>query len=650
MMLKLFTITFLVTATVCMADDLSGFARLDQKKDTLARITIKDPGFEKGGEGWGLRPGATVEAGAGRSATHALKYERTDSKNYCVISTELKVKPGSFYRFGAWIKTENVTSPQGGGATVAMEFSKTGEDGKSAFLTGRYLKGLVGSNDWTFVSDIVRIPQNATRTIISLYIWKGAIGTAWFDDVTVQEQGANLWTAYTLNPFNTVTDGKCTVAVSHDGKSVAGKPLVVRMQIKEQSLAQRVPVQDGRAVFDLGKLRPGEYESEFMILDTTAKAVLYSSIIPLKVNPRAKPTVAIDHHGRTFVNEQLFMPIGVFTANLDTGMIDTFQEAGLNCVLPYSSMHLRTSREAAASPEEVVKVMDLAAAKGFKVIFSCKDIGSTARYGLQEWHGAKGQDEIIHKITGLLKGHPALLAWYINDEQPSSQIERITDIRRLFNRIDPDHPTYGVLYQFEDLPQYGATCDIIGIDSYPLGSNDMKRTVYAMKQTRLTGLPSWTVPQLSNINIYKTNKKISNPQNPSEEKMRSLVILEAIYGAKGFIFYKFEDLKSWKLPKDNFAKEWAKFKNVISMLKTLEPYIMSEYQPELLLEGNVVAARLRNSDGKSTILVCSIGPGPATARLKLAGDYHSVYGRTTNQGSNWTFKGEDISSDLLFEK
>ena len=331
--------------------------------------------------------------------------------------------------------------------------------------------------------------------------------------------------------------------------------------------------------------------------------------------------------------------------------MDTLREAGLNCVLPYSSMNLKLDNNAPASPEQIIKVMDLAESKGLKVIFSCKDVGSSARYGVQEWHGTKGQDAIIRRITGLLKKHPALLAWYINDEQPSSQIERLTAMRRLFNQMDANHPTYGVLYQYEDLPMYGSTSDIIGVDPYPLNGDNLKKAVYAMTQSRLAGLPAWVVPQAANISIYSSEKKLENPQNPSEEKMRSLALLEAAYGARGFIFYKYEDLKSWKLPKDNFAKEWAKVKRVVAALKSLEPYIMSEYPVELLSEGEVVAARLRNPDGKTVIVICAVGPGTASVKLKL-GDrrYRSKYGYTSKQNGEWTFRGSGICSDLLFEE
>ena len=638
-------------AGLCRAGDLDGYTRLDKKEQGKTCVVLSDPGFERDGLAWKLCSGTIIEKGTGRSATHALRYERKKASDYQLVTTTLNLRPGAFYRFGAWIKTENVTvSPQGGGATVALEFSKRGKDGKKTFLTGRYLRGISGTQDWTFVSDVVRIPQNAAGVSLALYIWKGATGKAWFDDFTVQEQGMNLWSLYTLNPYNTLTDGRCSIAVAYDGKSVQEEGLAVRLSIAARSFVRRAPLRENRAEFQLGELAPGRYHAEFLLLNPEKKTVLHSTEIPLRVAPEAKPAVAVDRFGRTLVAGKPFLPVGFFTGGLNAGIMDYLREAGMNCVLPYASMSLRIRRDAPRSPEEIVKVLDLAEKKGLKVIFSCKDVGSTARYGLREWHGSKGQEAIIERVTGLLKNHPALLAWYINDEQPSSQIPRLKTMREQFNRLDPDHPTYGVLYQYEDLPLYGPTCDVIGVDPYPLAGNTLEKAVFALTQTRLSGLPLWVVPQACNTAIYRAEKKVSAP-NPGEEEIRSLVLLETACGAKGFLFYKFEDLWSWKLPKGNFAKEWPKFKRVTAMLRELEPYILSEHPVERLSEGKVVAARLRNAEGKSVILIVGVGPEEAVKELKLeTGKFRSRYGRAVEKDGKWIFRGKGICSDLLFEK
>lgn len=642
-MMKYFIIlSLLITGTASADIPLEGYTRLD--RSFALKNLIEDPTFEKDGEGWQLSEGATVEKGSGRSATGALKYQRNNPSSYRMVSTKVKLTPGAFYRFGAWIKTENVT---GKGATVALEFSGRNADGKRKYISGRYLKGPVGTHDWKLVSATVRVPKDADDASLLLYLGKGATGTAWFDDVILEEQNANSWAFYTLNPYNTIRDGKLTLAISHADRSTAG--LLIRMELKGSSQIQTAPIRDRRAEFAL-ELADGDYNAEFMVLDPARREVLYSTEIPLTVNRRSAPTVAVDQSGRCQVNGKPFMPIGIFTKDLDPDTVDTLQDAGFNCALPYGSMHLKTPGNLKSTPEQILKVMDTAATKGFKVIFSCKDVGSSSRYGLKSWHGAEGQDEIIRKITALLKDHPALLAWYVNDEQSVLEVRRLTSMRRLFNRLDPNHPTYGVLYQYEDLPLYGPTCDIIGVDPYPLGGNSLEKAVYAMSRVQFAGLPAWVVPQLSNIAIYRTDKQLEAPQNPSEEKMRSLVLLEASYGAKGFIFYKFEDLSSPKLPKDNFVREWAKTKQVTTMLKRLEPYIMSSHPVEILAKGPVMATRLRRDDGKAAVLICTTGSGPVSVTLNLPGNYRSLYNRTVKQGDSWLFSGKDISSDLLLEQ
>ncbi|MFA6931698.1 MAG: hypothetical protein WCT05_15345, partial [Lentisphaeria bacterium] len=100
----------------------------------------------------------------------------------------------------------------------------------------------------------------------------------------------------------------------------------------------------------------------------------------------------------------------------------------------------------------------------------------------------------------------------------------------------------------------------------------------------------------------------------------------------------------------NFEKEWPKVQNLAAMLKKLEPFIMSDHPAKILMKEQVVAAKLQSNTGKKVIIVCSVGPGKCEADLTLDGEFHSEYGRTLRAGNQWHFNGEDISSDLLFEK
>lgn len=52
-------------AGVCTADDLQGYSRIDHKAGTSSKVMLTDPGFEKSGSGWELKPGFAVEKEAG---------------------------------------------------------------------------------------------------------------------------------------------------------------------------------------------------------------------------------------------------------------------------------------------------------------------------------------------------------------------------------------------------------------------------------------------------------------------------------------------------------------------------------------------------------------------------------------------------------
>jgi hypothetical protein len=71
------------------------------------------------------------------------------------------------------------------------------------------------------------------------------------------------------------------------------------------------------------------------------------------------------------------------------------------------------------------------------------------------------------------RSHPALLAWYVNAE---STIERVKALRmhyELLERIDPDHPTWTVLYQYDMMRAMAPTFDILGVDIYPVTTSPL---------------------------------------------------------------------------------------------------------------------------------------------------------------------------------
>lgn len=650
MKLRLFTAGILLPGMIFAGSaedtDLSGYTGAET--ETSLESIVANGGFERGADGWILKKDCRIEKNGGRNGTATLRYERRNPKEYQLVGTPVKLEPGKFYRFGAWIKTEQVTNPNGrGGAAVALEFSKDGGNGRKAFLSGRYPRGVTGTADWTWISDVVRVPKNAIGAHITLYLHPRATGTAWFDDISVQEQGSNLWSLTPIAPFGILSGKSVPVRLSHDGKEIPAGSYAVQMNLPSAKFSQRLKA-GAQMEFSIPESVQGNCDIEFMILDTAKKKILFSRVFPLNVRRGNGSKVTLDASGRMLVDGHPFMPLGIFGSSLIPAQLEMLREAGFNCILPYGSMSLRADPQAPPSREQIVKAMDIAAAKGMKVIFSIKDVGSSQNYGFDRWMGIDGYKNITADVVNLLKDHPALLAWFSADEAPVSQVPRLTEIRRICNRLDPEHPVYGVFYQYEELPFYGRAFDVIGIDPYPLSGNTLRSAVFAMDQARRTGLPVWSVPQIFNWAEYKKEEK--GRPNPSGEKMRSLILLEAAMGARGFILYSFYDLRPPRMPEGNFEKEWPKIKRIVALMKRLEPYIMSGEEPVILRKNEIVAAELRNSEGRKAILICSVGPGKCRAELKLKGKFRSEYGRTKQDGDVLIFEGEDISSDVLWQE
>ena len=137
----------------------------------------------------------------GRSGTRALAYANADDRTaYTIPSAEVKLKPDTVYRFGAWVKTENLTSG-GDGAIVCVEWY----DG-ARYVGGAYSEGVKGTTaDWVKVEGLTpRIPTNVTAAADftrraappARKVWIDAAGRTIVDGMPYFPLGT-FWTEFT---------------------------------------------------------------------------------------------------------------------------------------------------------------------------------------------------------------------------------------------------------------------------------------------------------------------------------------------------------------------------------------------------------------------------------------------------------------------
>lgn len=94
------------------------------------------------------------------------------------------VQPGKQYELSVFVKTENL---QGAGAFISVAWI-TPQGG--APTSGGTSRAVIGTNDWTKITTILKAPKDAGRAWILLKV--AGTGTAYFDDISIREVGTSV--------------------------------------------------------------------------------------------------------------------------------------------------------------------------------------------------------------------------------------------------------------------------------------------------------------------------------------------------------------------------------------------------------------------------------------------------------------------------
>ncbi|MFN6017317.1 MAG: hypothetical protein ACK49N_07045 [Verrucomicrobiota bacterium] len=668
-------------------DDLAGYRKVEAPQIPLPEVI--NPTFADGSKGWNLRKGFRAAPGDGINQTGALFYERTDPADYHFATQSVKLLPGAAYRVRAMVKTDGVQGADLKGASVFVQFNN--KAGK--FLGGSYPSGAFGTSDWKEVGEKFTVPADADRMEIALYMRKGNTGKAWFTDVVLEPVSLPP-SVLLLKPIQErflTNDGKFEVNwnfgnFSGTTQEYAAKALETRVQVlsgNKEIRVERFPCTGLLTRGDLGSLPVGDLTLRLALLDPAAKTILHEGEFPVTcMAPTDIPAnaVRVDAKGRTFVDGKPYLPVGLVMAGVQREDIARIGDSPFNCVMPYHSLSLKFRDTTKQGVEATREVLDACNSAGVKVIYSIKDIyengtwyGGAIPYP-KTWNGITGEKEIVTAVVEAFRKSPALLAWYIADENGPDMAPRLIERRRLIHQLDPSRSTYGAFYKVDQLFAMGGTVDVFGIDPYPVrdfNTNDMEflhRVTTTAKKVLGgdgRGLPFLHVSQAHLVALYTEEngrrldraedreKLLAKYRAPSEEEMRSMTLLTAIQGARSFLFYSYFDLlKPAVLP--DFDRRWAELCRVAALLRELQPFLYSdETAPAVTvktIQGTVNAAAYKTADGKVKVLVTGTGPGASEAEITVAGSTNlkARYGKTELLGGGtYRFKGTDICSDVL---
>lgn len=648
--------------------DLSEYT---QAVNRIPAPDIKNPGFENGAEGWSMPKGFRIEPNAGINGSAALAYERVDEgERQVMASCNINLIPGVRYKISAWVRTENVVAGKnarfGAGGLLELIFSK---DGK--WYGELNTKEVRGTRDWVKLegSGIVKEGADGTGSI-ALLLRAGMTGKIWFDDIEISPD-VDSWYVYQISPNrnHTPTNESSVAFSSHyePALKVSGLPqysVLARLQ-KQDGVSEYLTDQDNnRAVFDFGQLPAGGYTVDLFLLARQEKKILAEARRSFTVvsSQRQLPPNAcvIGTNGVALVAGKPFIPVGLYMGFIKKREeIDRISAAGFNCVMPYGSLDLAFEGSGKKGAAAIHEVLDYCMEKGIRIIVSLKDVyegyGKSARLSYLE---AKGEEGVVKKAVELFAGHPAMLAWYINDEAPLNLLPAQERRRALLNELDPFHPTWSVLCHFHNVRRFGNSADVLGVDPYPIRNvttQDMLMVKNAMDECQIAGSPVWCVPQLFNWGVYlaKNVAEYEQYRDPTEVELRAMSLYMAIRGAKGFVFYQYRDLFRTKQAEATFDRRWGEVARTGRLMQEMSPYFTCDApapQVEVtIIAGDVVAKAYTDDRGRCVLLIAATGPGKTKAKIVCAGKSggKSRFGFSAVSNNEIIFECDNIGSDII---
>ena len=561
------------TACLCILVPIAHLLADDWSPPNL----VANPGFEEAGAdgkpvGWSNYMTVTDAA---RSGERSLFYQNTDPKRYVLCTQRVALTPGKAYEISVWVKTEGIEGPETG-ATLCLEWYDA--DGK--YLGGYYPAGFKGTSDWQQLRGVSgRVAEGAVNCSVLCYLRQGITGKAWWDDVEVRQWRQPPLDTMLLKPNyrGEVRPGirRAEVSAKLDLQDwdlalsdvalrteIRGRPQgsTVRSGSRRPTGAEtllRVPVEG---------LRPGGYDLRVSVARRSDGSELEAETWRLTVSDPAdlaERRSYIDEHNRLIIDGTPFFPLGMYWGGITEEDLKVYADSPFNCLMPYGA------------PDQ--EQMDLAQQLGLKVIYTVKDIYHGSAYCPENIKTTEDERAHIEAKAKAFREHPALLAWYLNDELSQDYMPRLEAHQDWLAELDPGHPTWVVLYQVNEVQHYVRTFDAIGTDPYPIPGDKARRagawtqrTVEAVHGTR----PVWMVPQVFNWACYReTEEEKQGLRPPTLPEMRSMTWQCLAHGARGLIYYSWFDIK--RDTAAPFEEQWGHVKQVAAEVKDMVPVLLS---------------------------------------------------------------------------
>lgn len=548
--------------------------------------------------------------------------------------SEGKLKAGDYLVLSARMRAENVS----GDGNFCAKLAIYDENG---WLSESWGQNQRENIDWTEISWILAIPENADKEITQNYsIGLGAYvnnisGTFYFDDFKLSK--------IQFEPMSTVL-----MEPVYKG--------IIKGEGKQADIRLRAYIDDGNGFYDLSKfsftsqitdnnhnvLVKTECENVKEVLDvcfssdklpmggdfylesiltykTTGNIVQKSEWTLHKRAGDFETKIGIDDYGRVTKEGVPYFPISVINSEkyddavndfTKSGVIDVYMHHGMGWY--YNWAENESYRNAVNKLSE--NYMDIVLSFGTLVMETETDMLKNR---------IENQDDLralTTKIVNNFKDLPNLFSYYTFDEMDAMRYGQETEwARKIIESLDLDHPTTCAIDALAPHRPgiYAKTSDFLGYDPYPVTGKEGQdiSAVYKIIKEAKELNPQRPVYAILQGFCYSERGDL---RPPNKEEFKNMAFQAIMAGACMIDMYSYRNLQNT----ENWEETWAYYKEVFADIKALEPVILSNsLSPyiEVKNAGEWLNTKTYCHDGKSYLFAVNNQNETKTATLYLDG-------------------------------
>ena len=583
-----------------------------------APVELENPGFHqtdgKGGAvGWTAHPNWHAEK-AGHNGSGGMVWECANESVFKRGGPGQRVtlKPGRRYDFSALVKVDGVVTQRKSvyqGLTICVECYDA--NGKMMFYD-MVRPTMNGTSDWTKMSGTTReIPDGVAESYFRAIAKQCISGRGVVDNMYLAEHDTPAV--------------ECVVPHVYRRESTGGP---VRFSASINADIHENKLEDYSATFTyahgaLGTTRPTTVVTGKVVSAVEAVATLDTSFFAFGTNDvvctlfhkggevgsasvpfarLAKPTprrVYIDRHLRAIVDGKPFFPLGMcYWGNFTRKDVERYAEGPFNCVNTDWRM------------------------TGEQLDF-CRDKGLLVLVGLE--HGfdlPDGGKAWLTERVNAMKGHSAVMGWFVSDEQPVADIPKMLRRQKWMEALDPNHPTWYALDTVREARHYLGAADVMGLDPYPIPTKPIGLVYSTTRQgvaNTFGAVANWQFPQAFGWGWLK-RKETKGQRAPTQKEMANMGWQAIAGGANGLVFYAYQHLsEQHDDPEDAFEPAWARTKAMAGEFKKyIDVFLSIDPAPTAKSSNGDVAVRTWRYQGDTYLLVVNCTTNAQTTTITLS--------------------------------